>query len=142
MSLKYSSTNILNILHQSKSLLRAHKKIKQSLVELLMGPLGDHLSRRGLQFVAAGSFMKYHSTYSEVTSNDEEAGTLLIHCITSSKLHGKCGWVYASDVDVAMLLIAYRNLLGCKMLTFESVLKILTLKIFLSFLVVNAQNVF
>ena len=74
-----------------------------------MGPLRDHLSSRGLQLVVAGNFIMYHSTYGETTNNHEEADTL-IHCITSSKLNDKRVWLYASDVDVAVLLITHRNL--------------------------------
>ena len=53
------------------------------------GSIERYLSRRGLQFVVAGNFITCHSTYGETTINHEEADTLLIHCITSSKLDGK-----------------------------------------------------
>ena len=103
-----NQTHNITTFHRQRILL-AHKK-KPNLIELLMGPLRDHLSSRGLQLVVAGNFITYHSTYGEATNNHEEADTLLIHCITSSKLNDKRVWVYASDVDVAVLLIAHRNL--------------------------------
>ena len=37
-----------------------------------------------------------------------------MHCIKSSELDGKRVWFYASVVDVAVLLIAHRNLLSCR----------------------------
>ena len=98
------------------SQLLAHKKSKRSL--LLIGPLRDSLSRRVLRFVVAGNFITYHSTYGETTNNHEEATTLLKHCITSSKLDDKHFWVYAGDVDAAVLLTAHRNLLSCRKLYF------------------------
>lgn len=53
-----------------------------------MDPLRDNLSRRGLQFAVARNFLTYNSTYlvAETANNYEEADTLLMHCITSSKL--------------------------------------------------------
>ena len=75
--------------------------------------------------------------YGETTNNHEEADTLLIHYITSSKLDDKRVCVYDSDVDVAVLLIAHRSLWNCRMFTLELVLKRLTSIVFLSFLVVN-----
>ena len=59
-------------------------------------------------------FITYNSTYGETTNNHKEADTLLIHCITFSKPDDKFVWVYASEVDVAVLLTAHRNLLGCR----------------------------
>ena len=76
--------------------------------------LRDHLSHEGLQFVVAESSITYHSTYGETNNNHEEADTLLIHCITPSKRDGKRVWVYASDVDVVVLLIVHHNLLSCR----------------------------
>ena len=82
-----------------------------------MGPLRDHLSRRGLQFVVAEDFITYYSMYGGTTKNHEEADTL-IHCITSSGLDEKRIWVYFSGVDVAVLQIAHRNLLSCRNIYF------------------------
>ena len=73
-----------------------------------------HLSRGGLQFAVAENFIAFHFTYSETNNNHEEADTLLIHCIRSSKLHSKRAWVCATDVDVVVLLIAHCNLLSCR----------------------------
>ena len=101
-----------------------------------MWPLRHHVSRRGLQFVVEENFITYHSMYSETSNYHEEADQLLIHCITSSKLDGKCAWVYANEVNVAVLLIAHHNLLSCKNVTLESVLKRLSSIVFLSFFVV------
>lgn len=42
----------------------------------------------------------------------------MIHCITSSKLDGKCARVYANEVNVAVLLIAHHNLMGCRNIHF------------------------
>ena len=108
-----------------------------------MGPLRDHLSQRGLQFVVAGNFITHHSTHDETTNNHKEADTLLIHYITSSKLDGKRVWVYATDVHVAVLLIGQRNLLNCRNVCFAvSALKT-NIDSLLEFLgSVNAQNVF
>ena len=103
-------TSSTNILLQSKKQLLAHKKTKRSLLELLMGSLRDHLSHRGVEFVVAGNFITYHPTYCETTNNHQEADGLLIHCITSWKLYDKRIWVYASDVDVVVLLVAHCNL--------------------------------
>ena len=90
------------------SQLLTHKRNKQSLVELLMGPSRDHLSHTGLQFVVVGHFIMYRSTYDETTNNQEEADTLT-HLIISSKIDGNV----ASDVDLEVLLIAHRSLLSC-----------------------------
>ena len=66
---------------------------------------------------------------------------IIDHCITSSKRDGKRVWVYASDADVVVLLIAHRNLLcAAEMFTLESSLKILTSIVFLSFL--GIKNLF
>lgn len=90
------------------------QKTKRSLVELLMSPLRDHLSRRCFQFVVSRNFITYHFMYSETNNNREKPDTLLIHYITSSKLYGKLVWVFASDVNVAVPLIAHLNLLSCR----------------------------
>ena len=95
------------------SQLLAQKKTKRYLIELLMAPLRDHLSRRGFQFEVAGNFITYYSTYREITNNQEEGDTLFTHCKSFSKLDGKRVCVYAKDVDVAVLLIAHRSLLSC-----------------------------
>ena len=42
----------------------------------------------------------------------------MVHCITSSKLDGKRVCFYASDVDVAVLLITHCNLLSCRNIYF------------------------
>ena len=106
-----------------------------------MGPLRDHLSNRGLEFVAAGNVIMYHSMYGETTNNHKDADTLLRHCIISLKLDRKYVCVYASDVNVAVLLITHRNLLSCRNVYF-GVSAEKTNTDFLSFLVVNAQYVF
>ena len=66
---------------------------------------------------------------------------IIDHCITSSKRDGKRVWVYASDADLVVLLIAHRNLLcAAEMFTLETLLKILTSIVFLSFL--GIKNLF
>lgn len=77
-----------------------------------MGPLRDILSGRGLQFAVAGNVITDHITHDETTNKHQEADTLLINCITFSKLDGESACIYASDVDVAVLLIAHRNILS------------------------------
>ena len=69
------------------------------MIEILMDPLRDNLSPRGLQFAVARNFISYHATYAETISNYEGADILLINYITCSKLDGKRVWVYASDVN-------------------------------------------
>ena len=90
------------------------QKTKRSLVKLLMSPFRDHLSRRCFQFVVSRNFITYHFMYSETNNNREKPDTLLIHYITSSNLYGKLVWVYASDVNIAVPLIAHLNLLNCR----------------------------
>ena len=41
-----------------------------------------------------------------------------MHLITSSRIDGKCVWVFVSDVSVAVLLIAHRNLMACRNIHF------------------------
>lgn len=107
-----------------------------------MSPLRDHLSRRVLQFSVAGNFIMYHFMYGETTNNHKEGDTLLIHYITSSKLDGKHVSINASDIDVAVLLIARGNLLTCRNIYFGVSAERLTSAVFLSFLVDNVQKIF
>lgn len=41
-----------------------------------------------------------------------------MHLITSSRLDGKWVWVFVSDVSITVLLIAHRNLMGCRNIRF------------------------
>ena len=84
----------------------------------------------------------YRSTYGATTNNHEEAETLLIHCIMSSKLDDRRVSVYASNVDFTKLITSQYSLLSCGNYTLESVLKILKSTVFLNFLVVSMQNAF
>lgn len=92
----------------------AHKQTQQILEELLVAPLRYHLYRKGWQFLVSWNLITCHSIKDEISSNHTEADTLLTHCITSSKSDDKGFCVSASNVDVAVLLIAYHKLLSFK----------------------------
>ena len=53
------------------------------------------------------------STYGATTNNHEEADTLLIHCIMSSKLDDRRLSVYASNFDFTKLIASQYSLLSC-----------------------------
>ena len=86
----YNITSSTNVSHQTMSQLLTHKRNKQSVVELLMGPSRDHLSRTGLQFVLVGHSIMYHSTYDETTNNQEEADTLTHFIMWKCLLWSQC----------------------------------------------------
>ena len=129
----YNITSSTNISRQSLSQL-AHKK-KQTIPD----------------WATKGSFEKLFITQRLVISwpfytwwdkqQSPRSRHIIDHCITSSKRDGKRVWVYASDADVVVLLIAHRNLLcAAEMFILESLLKILTSIVFLSFL--GIKNLF
>ena len=99
-----------------------------------MDPLRDLLSGRCLQFAVAGNVIMDHITHDETTNKHQEADTLLINCITFSKLDGESACIYASDVDVAVLLIAHRNILSCGNVYFEVIAEKLNIDSLLEFL--------
>ena len=129
----YNITSSTNISRQSLRQL-AHKK-KQTIPD----------------WATNGSFEKLFITQKLVISwpfytwwdnqQSPRSRHIIDHCITSSKRDGKRVWVYASDADVVVLLIAHRNLLcAAEMFTLETLLKILTSIVFLSFL--GIKNLF
>ena len=107
----YNVTATTNLSRLSMKQLLSHSKTKQSLVELLLLPLKDHLESRGVSYVVAGNHKTY-STTGDSANNHEEADILLIHCIAQHA--EKSTSVYANDTDVFVLLSAHRHCINCK----------------------------
>ena len=99
--------------------LASTRENKNFLVKLLLPAIWKYLAQKGVQYVVAGNHITYHWRLGELENNHEEADTLLIHCLAlCTNVSSKALLVYASDVDIAMLLIAHRNRLAFKSIYF------------------------
>ena len=75
-----------NISRLSMIQLLSHSKTKHSIVELLLFPLRNHLRSRGVNYVVAGNHKILQSNMEAAKNNHKETDTLLIHCLTSTKV--------------------------------------------------------
>ena len=65
----------------------------------------------------------------DVTNNQEEADTLLMHCLYNARINESSALVHAKDTDVFGLLTAHRHRIKCKSLVLNRLLCILMLSI-------------
>ena len=92
-----------------------------------------YLSSRGLQYVVAGNHKTFRSTNALCENNHEEADTLLIHCLTFC-VNTRSVLIFATDTDIAVLLIAHRHQFPCQNIYFGMKENVVDIEVLYAFL--------